>query len=172
MRMKTGRRIAFGIVICLLMGIIGGAAADGMHTEVSNPALEMEVLLGYDGQVTYGKAVPVRVTIRNSGADLEGTLAVNAYIDRNRYDRFETAVEVPAGGERTVVLPVRAETVQDIFTAEIVQDGEVICAVNAEPEGVINPSAMMIGVLSDRPRNLANLDINQENDTMYRYEYW
>jgi len=37
---------------------------------------------------------------------------------------------------------------------------------------VINPSAMMIGVLSDRPRNLANLDINQENDTMYRYEYW
>ena len=130
------------------------------------------MLLGYDGRITYGKAVPVRVTVRNSGEDLEGTVAVNAYVNEVKYDRFETEIFVPAGGERTVVLPVTAGTRQETFTAEILRNGETLLAVNASPEGIINPAAMMIGVLSTRPRNLANLDITQENDTLLRYEYW
>ena len=171
MRRITGRLPAFILIICLLAGC-GAAFAGGLHTEVENPSLEAEVLLGYDGRITYGKAVPVRVTVRNSGEDLEGTVAVNAYADEVKYDRFETGIFVPAGGERTVVLPVTAGTRQETFTAEILRNGETLLAVNASPEGIINPSAMMIGVLSTRPRNLANLDITQENDTLLRYEYW
>ena len=169
---RTFRRLsAFILIICLLAGC-GAALAGGLHTEVENPSLEAEVFLGYGGRITYGKAMPVRVTVRNSGEDLEGTVAVNAYVDEVKYDRFETDIFVPAGGERTVVLPVTAGTRQEIFTAEILRDGETLLAVNASPEGIINPSAMMIGVLSTRPRNLANLDITQENDTLLRYEYW
>ena len=171
MRRKFGRLLAFGLIMCLLAAC-GTASAESMHTEIENPSLEAEVLPGYDGRITYGKAVPVRVTIRNNGEDLEGILAVNGYVSGVEYDRFESEIFVPAGGERTVVLPVAVHSVQEIFTAEIVQDGEVILAVNASPDGVINPSAMLIGVLSSRPRNLANLDITQENDTLYRYEYW
>ena len=171
MRGKAGRRIAFGLVICLLAWA-GTAAADGLHTEVVNPELEMEVQLGYDGQITYGKAIPVRVTVRNGGGDMEGTLAVNGYVNTQKYDRFETEISVPAGGERTVVLPVVTSSKQDLFTVEIVKDGKVICAVNKAVKSVINPGAMLIGVLSTRPRNLANLDITQENDILLRYEYW
>jgi len=112
------------------------------------------------------------VTIRNNGADLEGVLAVNTYASVLKYDRFETEIFVPGGGERTVVLPVKSASLQEIFTAEILKDGKVICAVNASPEGVINPSAMMIGVYSGRPKNLAMLDISQENDALSRYEFW
>ncbi len=171
MRLKTGRLLAFGLILCLLTGC-GAAFAGSLHTETENPALEAEVRLGYDGRITFGKAMPVRVTVRNAGEDLEGTLAVNAYVSQTKYDRYETEIFVPAGGERTIVLPVTAETRQEIFTAEILRDGEVLFAVNAQPEAVINPAAMMIGVLSSRPRNLANLDITQENDVLYRYEYW
>ena len=171
MRLKPGRLMAFVLIVCLLTGC-GAAFAQGMHMETENPSLEAEVLLGYNGMITYGKAIPVRVTIRNTGEDLEGILAVNAYINQIKYDRYETEIFVPAGGERTVVLPVTAQSRQDLFTAEILRDGETLLAVNAQPEGTINPAAMMIGVLSSRPRNLANLDINQENDTLYRYEYW
>ena len=171
MRRKAARWIAFGWIICLLTWA-GVAMADGLHTEVENPQLEVEVQLGYDGQITYGKAIPVRVTVRNHGGDLDGTLAVNGYVSTAKYDRFETALSVPAGGERTVVLPVETQSRQEVFTVEILQNGEVICAVNTSPAGVINPSAMMIGVLSSRPRSLAYLDISQENDTLYRYEYW
>ena len=171
MRRKFGRLLAFGLIMCLL-AVCGTASAESMHTEIENPSLEAEVLLGYDGRITYGKAVPVRVTIRNNGEDLEGILAVNGYVSGVEYDRFESEIFVPAGGERTAVLPVTVMSVQETFTAEIVQDGEVILAVNASPDSVINPSAMLIGVLSSRPRNLANLDITQENDALYRYEYW
>ena len=171
MRRIFRRLPAFILIICLLAGC-WAAFAGGLHTEAENPSLEAEVLLGYDGRITYGKAVPVRVTVRNSGEDLEGTVAVNAYVNEVKYDRFETDIFVPAGGERTVVLPVTAGTRQETFTAEILRNGETLLAVNASPEGVINPAAMMIGVLSTRPRNLANLDITQENDTLFRYEYW
>ena len=155
MRRKFGRLLAFGLIMCVL-AVCGTAFAESMHTEIENPSLEAEVLLGYNGQITYGKAVPVRVTIRNNGEDLEGILAVNGYVSGVEYDRFESEIFVPAGGERTAVLPVTVLSVQEIFTAEIVQDGKVILAVNASPDSVINPSAMLIGVLSSRPRNLAN----------------
>ena len=171
MRKRTGRLLAFGLALCLLL-VFGTAAADGMHTEVVNDTLDMEVRLGYDGKITYGKPVPVRVTVRNRGEDLEGILAVNGYASAEYYDRFETEISVPAGSERTVVLAVTAGIRQDVFTAEILKAGKVICAVNASPESLINPAAMMVGVLSTRPRNLSNLDISQENDTLNRYEYW
>ena len=168
---RTGRWLAFGLVICLL-ALFGGAGAEGLHRQVDNPVLETSVQLGYDGRITYGKPFPVRVTIRNGGEDLEGLLAVNAYASAAKYDRYEMKISVPAGGERTYVLPVKSEIQQKVFTAEILRNGEVIQAVNAEPDAVINPSAMMIGLLSTRPRNLAMLDISQENDALLRYEYW
>ena len=168
---KSVRQLMAWIMICLLLWT-GAAAAESIHTEKEDPSLEVEVHFGYDGRITYGKTMPVRVTVRNRGEDLEGILAVNTYATEVKYDRYEMPISVPAGGERTEVLPVTAEIRQDVFTVEILREGEVIRAVNASPEGVINPAAMMIGVLSTRPRNLAMLDINQENDTLFRYEYW
>ena len=124
MRQKLGRLLAFGLIICLLAAY-GPAFAESMHTEVENPSLEAEVLLGYDGRITYGKIIPVRVTVRNHGEDLEGILAVNGYVNPVKYDRFESEIFVPAGGERTVVLPVTIKSKQDTFSAEILQGGEV-----------------------------------------------
>ena len=169
MRKRTGRLAAFVLILCLLAG---AAAADGIHTEVENPLLEADILLGYGGRITYGKPIPVRVTVRNAGDDLEGILALNTYVNPSDYDRYETPLSIPAGGERTVVLPVTVNTRQDIFTVEVLRDGKVILARNVSPQAVINPSAAMVGVLSTRPQNLTNLDISQENDTLLRYEYF
>ena len=170
--MRIGIRIlTFCLALCLL-AFAGAARAEGIHQEVADASLSLEARLGYEGQVTYGKYIPIRVTVRNQGEDLEGILGVNAYANTAKYDRFEMAVSVPAGGERTFVLPVKAGIRQDTFTVEILRSGEVLCAVNVHPEGTINPSAMLVGVLSTRPRQLANLDISQESDPLQRYEYW
>ena len=101
MRRRTGRLTAFGLILCLLLACFGAAAADGMHTEVANDMLDVEVRLGYDGAITYGKPIPVRVTVRNSGSDLDGVLAVNTYASTSKYDRYEADLFVPAGGEET-----------------------------------------------------------------------
>ena len=166
---KKGRiAVMMILAVCLL---VSGAAAT-MHTEVENPALEMTVKAGYNGLITYGKAFPIRVTIRNNGEDFEGSLGVNAYISAKVYDRFETPVSLPAGAEHEYVLAPAVYAKQETFTAEITKDGEVVCAVNAEPEQVANPSAMLIGVLSTRPQNLNNLNIDRDNDKLGRYEMW
>lgn len=166
---KKGRiAVVLMLAVCLLVSV----AAATMHTEVENPALEMTVRVGYDGLITYGKAFPVRITIRNNGEDFEGRLGLNAYISAKVYDRFETPVSLPAGAEREYVLAPSVYAKQEIFTAEITKDGEVVCAVNAAPARVVNPSAMLIGVLSTRPQNLSNLNIDKDNDTLGRYEMW
>ena len=159
-------------VVALAVLLLGSASALTMHTEVENSSLEMAVNAGYGGMITYGKAFPVRVTIRNNGEDFEGSLGVNAYVTAKQYDRYEIPVSLPAGAEREFTLAPVIYSKQDTLTAEITKDGETVCAVNAEPERLANPSAMLIGVLSTRPQNLNNLTIDRENDTLGRYELW
>ena len=146
--------------------------AETMHQEVENDAFDMRVTLGYDGLMTYGAFFPVRVTIHNWGPDFEGTVGVNAYVDRKQYDRYETDVSLPSGGEKEVTVAVRVYSRQDVFTVELCQSGTVVRAVNVQPDTVVNPGAMMVGVLSTKPWNLANLNITRESDTLARYEYW
>ncbi len=160
-------------LICLLLGVLPvQAPGETMHREVSNPAFEMEASLGYDGMITYGKMFPLRIRIRNFGADFQGRVGVNTYLDLRQYNRYETEIDLPGGSEREVILPVAVFSRQDLFTVELTRDGETAAAVNVMPEGVIDPSALMVGVLSTRPVNLATMNITKENDVLMRYEYW
>ena len=170
--MVMSKKGLIAAVVALAVLLLGSASALTMHTEMENPSLEMAVNAGYGGMITYGKAFPVRVTIRNNGEDFEGSLGVNAYVTAKQYDRYEIPVSLPAGAEREFTLAPVIYSKQDTLTAEITKDGETVCAVNAEPERLANPSAMLIGVLSTRPQNLNNLTIDRENDTLGRYELW
>ena len=157
--------------VCALLACVS-AAGETMHREIPNDALELRVVPGFDGKVTYGKLIPMRVTVRNNGDDFEGILGMNAYMGAKDYDRYEKEIFVPAGSEREFELDIRVYAAQKTFTAELVKDGEVACAANAKPTGIINPSAMLIGVLSTRPQNLKNLDIDRDSDVLARYEMW
>ena len=170
--MAMSKKGLMAVIVVLAVLLAGAASAMTMHTEVDNSALEMTVNAGYDGMITYGKAFPVRVTIRNNGEDFEGSLGVNAYVSAKQYDRYEIPVTLPAGAERTYTLAPVIYAKQDTLTAEITKDGEKVCAVNVEPGKTANPSAMLIGVLSTRPQNLNNLSIDRENDTLGRFEQW
>jgi len=148
------------------------AAAASMHREIESADFDVEVTVGYNGSMTYGKVMPVTVRIRNFGGDFEGVLGMNAYADAKQYDRYEREIALPAGSQREFVLPVTVYAKQERFTAEILKDGEVVCAAGGEPKALVNPSAMLIGVLSTRAQNLNNLNIDRESDTLNRYEYW
>ena len=171
--MRNGMRNTLVLLLAAcLLAVCAWGAAEPMHEETGNDALDMKVSVGYDGMMTYGKYMPVRVRIRNTGGDFEGVLGMNAYINKKEYDRYEREVFVPAGSEREFVLAVTVYSKQDAYTAELVKDGGTVCTANGTPGMVINPSAMMIGVLSTRPQNLKNLTIGRENDVLGRYELW
>ena len=165
---RTAAAVLMALVLCLAAAV----ACASMHEEISHPALEMEARVGYDGLITYGKAIPLRVRIMNHGEDFEGVLAVNAYINKKEYDRFEVPVTLPKGSEREYLLAPTSYARQEVFTAEITRDGETVCTVNAAADRVANPNAMLVGVLSTRAQNLNNLNIDRENDFLNRYEQW
>ena len=159
------------LILCLICYAFTASAAT-MHREVENPELEIEAILGYDGMITYGKPIPVRVVIRNWGGDFEGSLGINAYVNKKQYDRYETSVALPGGAVKEIMLPVTVEAKQEVFTIELKRGDEVVRAVNLMPAKVVNPGSMLIGVLSTRPEQLKNLDIDRDNDSLMRYEYW
>ena len=159
------------LAICVIF-LCAAGSAESAQEGLSSSDFDMEVSVGYDGLMTYGKVMPVKVTIRNFGNDLEGTLGLNAYVSRKEYDRYEMEVAVPAGSQREFTLYVSVYTRQDAFTAELVQDGKVICTGTGKQKTVVNPSAMLVGVLSTRPQSLNNLNIDRDNDTLARYEQW
>ena len=172
-KLRKGMRNTLALLLAVCTLVVGAAGmAESMHREVSNDALDLTVSVGFDGRMVYGKAMPVRVKVRNFGDDFEGVLGLNAYISAKEYDRYEKEVFVPAGSEREFELAVSVYARQNTFTAELTKDGEVICAANGKPGATINPAAMLIGVLSTRPKSLGNLNISRDNDVLGRYEIW
>lgn len=171
--MRNGMRnlLILLAAVCVLFLCTSGLAAS-MHEEVGSETFDMDVKVGYGGIMTYGKTMPVRVRIRNFGDDFEGVLGVNAYVSQKEYDRYEKEIFVPGGSEREFQLPVAVYARQNTFSAEIVKDGEVVCRTNGTPGMTVNPSALLIGVLSTRPQNLNNLNISRDNDVLGRYEIW
>lgn len=170
--MRNGLKNALVLLLaaCILF-LCASAFAEQGEWEPDD-SLDMEAEIGYDGLMTYGKTMPVRVRIRNFGDDFEGVLGVNAYISTKEYDRYEREVFIPAGSERVFELDITVYTRQDVFSAELVRDGRTVCTAETAPDRLANPAAILIGVLSTRARNLNNLNIDRENDVLSRYELW
>ena len=173
------------LLLCLLLALtpmvgaeedVKNQAADAamarLHTEVPNAAFSMNVDIGYGNAVTYGRYIPVTVVITNTGADFNGSLCVNLYQNNLEYDRVEASLEVASGASKRVVLPIKPQRKQAVFTFELVENGTVVYSKNAQPSETISPYAMMAGVLSDAPQTLNYMTITQDNDELLRGEYW
>ena len=171
MRNRMKNALALLLAACMLF-LCAACLAESMHDEVENDLLDMDVEVGFNGMMTYGKTMPVKVKVRNFGDDFEGVLGINAYVSAKEYDRYEKEIFVPAGSQREFEVDIAVFARQEKFTAELVRDGETVCSVNGKPGHVANPAAMLIGVLSTRPQNLNNLNISRENDVLGRYELW
>ena len=173
MEANSLRRLIKQISLFLLIAVLltTSCFAESMHQQIDNPNLTLDVTVGYDGLMTYGKTMPVQIRIENHGADLEGIIAVNAYDSLLNYNRYEVALTLAQGSTKEILIPIRVGSQQRIFTVEVLQDGEKICAVNAAPEQLINPSSMLIGVLSPDPKDLSYMNITMETDDLLRSEY-
>ena len=171
--MRNGMKNALALLLAACMLFLCAAGmAESMHDEVESDLLDMDVEVGFGGMMTYGKTMPVKVKVRNFGDDFEGVLGINAYVSAKEYDRYEKEIFVPGGSQREFELDIAVYARQDTYTAELLKDGETVCTANGKPAYLVNPSSMLIGVLSTRPQNLNNLNISRENDTLGRYELW
>ena len=99
MRNRMKNALALLLAACMLF-LCAACLAESMHDEVENDLLDMDVEVGFNGMMTYGKTMPVKVKVRNFGDDFEGVLGINAYVSAKEYDRYEKEIFVPAGSQR------------------------------------------------------------------------
>ena len=153
----------------------GGAKAseNALHQEIAGETLTLEELsIGYNGLVTYTKAMPLTVTLANAGADVSGVLAVNLYANQRQYDRYELPLTLAGGTRRQVTLTLRLSSRQDTFTVEFISEGQTLCAKNVSSARVLNPETLLVGVLSPEPASLSYLNIGKDDDELRRDESW
>ena len=133
---------------------------------------DISLSVGYDGLITYGKALPVTIRLENHGEDFSGVAAIDIAVSRTEYNRYEQEFFLAAGAVKEFCFPVRIDSRQTRFTAELLQDGKQIAARTVEAVRVVSPSAGLIGVLSDDAQRLSYMNIDRDSDELYRSEYW
>lgn len=156
------------VLLCLLACVMPLCA---LGQELPCTTLQVEATIGYDGVMTYGKCMPLRIRLENPGQALSATVAVNIRAGWDRYDRHEMPVTLAANEVKELCIPIQAEGRQETFTVEVWDGGEKLCAVNACPTLVANPAAMLVGVLSPTPEKLGYMNIDTATDEMFRGEY-
>jgi hypothetical protein len=82
----------------------------------------MTVEAGFDGQIKDGQWIPVRVTLENNGADLQGYIRINFTDSGTASDIYEYPLVLPSVSRKEVVVYVRSEgysrTLKVVFLSE------------------------------------------------------
>ena len=82
---------------------------------------DISLSVGYDGLITYGKALPVTIRLENHGEDFSGVAAIDIAVSRTEYNRYEQEFFLAAGAVKEFCFPVRIDSRQTRFTAELLQ---------------------------------------------------
>ena len=172
MSLRKPKRIlaALLILICMLSmpGAMATQAADSQ--QVGYPGLTIEGTIGYDGAITYLRKLPVRITLKNDGADFSGVLAMNVSRNDEEFDRYEMPVAVAGGAVVAVEMPVELTMRQQKYEAELMVNGERVAAYPLSVKRLLAPSTMLVGVLGGN--SLTHMHITAGKDPLKRKEQW
>lgn len=161
--MRSVCKTALIAVLCLLL-CTASALADGGVTVSAD--------FGYDGAVTYLSAMPLRVTLKNDGADTELTVSIDVDRSSSEYDTYEYPLSLASGAEKQLVIPIMLNYKQKTYTVRVTGKEGLIASVPITPKKVIAPTTLLVGVLSDSPQTLSYLNIGTANDQLMRGEVW
>ena len=101
------KRVMYSIIttVLLLMGISSTVFADEDAKDVENTDVTVTMETGLDNVAVEGEAMPVTVTVGNTGKDFVGYLRViipaSYSVDSLAYEK---AVTIPSGGEKSISL--------------------------------------------------------------------
>lgn len=161
--MRSVCKTALIAVLCLLL-CTASALADGGVTVSAD--------FGYDGAVTYLSAMPLRVTLKNDGADTELTVSIDVDRSSSEYDTYEYPLSLASGAEKQLVIPIMLNYKQKTYTVRVTGKEGLIASMPITPKKVIAPTTLLVGVLSDSPQTLSYLNIGTANDQLMRGEVW
>lgn len=139
---------------------------------VVNNDFDIEVVMGYGGLVVLNRWIPTTVTVANNGDDFDGLLGVNVFHTLTEYDRYEIPFTVAGGATKSVQLPFKPMTRQDMYAYELTRDGEIIAEKRVAPTRLVSPEAVTVGMLSDDADALGYFAQRANNTDTLRGEVW
>lgn len=155
-------------MIALLTMILTAAAA---CASAENHAL-LRAEVGYDGTMFDGRWCPLEVTVRATGDDVSGVLAVDIGQNYAEFDRLELPVSVKSGETEVFHLSILPLTSQRTFSITLTDDGggELGSCTATAKKAVSQWSSIVMGVLSDDDTLAEAMAVSQENDELGREE--
>lgn len=92
--------------------------------------IELEIHAGYDNYYRAGKWIPVQVTVRNSGADIRGTLQIRTHdVSENTEALYQTPITVARNTPKTAFIYISVESGQPEIEIELLdRQGRVLKA--------------------------------------------
>ncbi|MDO4351200.1 MAG: hypothetical protein Q4C35_11295 [Eubacteriales bacterium] len=159
--MKWLQRAA--LALCLMLLPAWGLAASGM---------ELEAEMGYDGNATYVRRLPVTVRLTNHGGDADGKVVVDVNRSETQFDRYELPVTVAAGSTVNVTVPVVLTQRQKAYNVKWVEDGQILAQQEVKPAAFLNPASLIVGVMGSDAQGFGYMNITKTSDALARNEYW
>lgn len=142
--------------VCACLMLLAGVLAGLPLAASAEGAIRLDVQVGINGEFKESALVPVRVTVANTGPDVEGELVVTT--DQGGLDRYGTAyyqpVSVARGATKQVTIAVPGEEIRSNTRVAFLQDGQVLAQAPVNGRNY-HADYLMIGVLAQDP-NTAN----------------
>ncbi len=140
------------LLLLIAIGSVLVLAADSAAAQ--DDVVTMTAEVGYDGYYRLSDWVPVRVSVSNSGSDLEGTIVMelteNSPGDATRY---ELPVILPAQSRKTIALYAGIDQYRSRITLKLVSGDQTITQ-TAVPVKQVSDSAILFAVVSGEPVDL------------------
>jgi hypothetical protein len=156
--MRRGRRAfaraAFALVATGVIALTAVPAAQA----ADNP-LSITVKVGYSGFAKPQQWMPVTIDVTNRGPDVDGTLEVSAPVTPNGPPVgsaiYETHLSLASGATKHLKTYLVEGWTLTSVSVRILQSGNVLASASS---GTGSATTALVGVLSDRPNALNNLE--------------
>lgn len=154
--MNTAQCKRWLLSIFAFLLLLAGGSTGLTGTALAEGAVQLGVKVGIDGVYRNGGLVPVVVTVKNGGADIEGELLVAT--DERGDNRFGIAnyqpVSIASGATKQVTILVPGSELNGTAKAILMQDEQMIAQTHLGGQSY-SSETMMIGVLAEN-RDTAN----------------
>ncbi|MFQ5407095.1 MAG: hypothetical protein ACE5FI_01570 [Anaerolineales bacterium] len=148
-----------GLLVAVLTVLLAPAGAP-LQAQTPTSGLALTIRAGYDGFVKEMMWAPVRVTVSNDGADVQGVLRIEA----DRFDgstlTFERPIDLPSRSRKEVFMYTTAEGFLNRVQVSLVRD-EVVLADVTTRVSLITTNDILYGVIAADPtpyQVLADID--------------
>ena len=152
----------FNLCACLML--LAGVLAGMPLAASAEVAIRLDVKVGINGEFKESALVPVRVSVANTGPDVEGELIVTS--DNGGADRYGTGyyqpVSVAQGATKQVTISVPGEMLRSNTIVAFMQDGKTIAQAPVNGRRY-DADYLLIGVLAQDPNTANFLGVMKED---------